>query len=268
VPLQDLGEVRIYYERSGTGPQHIVFVHGLRNSGDVWRTTRERLNQQRFTSWFLDLPGCGHSPAPKRWEHCTIERYAEDTFGFCRDLGITDAVLVGHSLGCGIAALLALDHPELIRGLVLAAPVSFQGLDYVPADWQEALIHPTDEKTRYLARLAFHRMPDDEMFARLLDMLSSASPVHVEGAVRSMRDFRIIDRLGELHTPTLVVEGDRNHHVPLPNTLNIAAAVPGCLLQVFHNVGHVPFIEVPDEFVALLEEFVGVDLPAAEVERT
>jgi pimeloyl-ACP methyl ester carboxylesterase len=46
-PLHDDANVRIYYERSGTGAQHVVFVHGLRNSSDVWRITRERLNEER-----------------------------------------------------------------------------------------------------------------------------------------------------------------------------------------------------------------------------
>ena len=248
------------YERYGTGPQHVIFVHGLRNSGEVWWPVRERLDGARISAWFVDLPGCGRSPAPQRWEQCTIEQYAIDVVRFAADVAIGDVVLVGHSVGGAIATQVALDHPELVRGLVLVAPASFQGLDYISDDDIETLIRAEDAVIEAVTRMAFHRTPDDATFARVLAIVRAATSTHTEGIVRSMRECRIIDRLGELETPALLVEGDRSLHVPLRNSLATYNAIRDCSIHVFHNVGHVPFMEARDEFVALLDEFIEVDL--------
>src|SRR5450755_1095030 len=62
----------IFYETSGEGPQQLVFVHGFRNSTESWTPVRDRLNPGRSTSWYLDLPGTGHSFTPETWADCTI----------------------------------------------------------------------------------------------------------------------------------------------------------------------------------------------------
>ena len=244
------------YERFGTGPQRVIFVHGMRNSGEVWWPVRERLDGARISAWFIDLPGCGRSRAPDRWEQCTIEEYARDVTQFAIEMAIDDAVLVGHSVGAAIVAQVALDRPDLVRGLVLVAPASFEGLDFVSDDGIERLVRADDEVVEALTRMAFHRTPDDATFARVLAVVRSASSVHTEGVVRSMQTCRLIERVGALDQPTLLIEGDHSLHVPLRYSLATYAAIPRCSLHVFHNVGHVPFMEVPDEFAALLGQFI------------
>lgn len=250
----------MFYERFGSGAQHVIFVHGLRNSGEVWWPVRERLDGARVSAWFVDLSGCGRSPVPARSDQCTIEGYADDVWRLATELALDDVVLVGHSVGGAIVTQIALDHPEMVRGLVLVAPASFQGLDYVSDDQVEMLAHADDDVVEALTRMAFHRTPDDATFARVLAIVRSASSTHTEGIVRSMQTCRLIDRVGGLDVATLMVEGDHSLHVPLRNSLATYAAIPGCSLHVFHNVGHVPFIEAPDEFAALLAEFIETDL--------
>jgi pimeloyl-ACP methyl ester carboxylesterase len=76
-----------------------------------------------------------------------------------------------------------------------------------------------------------------------------------------MGECRLIDRLENLRTPTLLVEGARSLYVPLRYSLATAIAIRGCLVHVFHNVGHDPFMEMPDDFAALVDEFIVSDLP-------
>jgi pimeloyl-ACP methyl ester carboxylesterase len=71
-----------------------------------------------------------------------------------------------------------------------------------------------------------------------------------------MRDFRVEQELGSLGCRTLLIAGDRDRHVPLRNHLATAMAIPRCGLQIFHDVGHVPFAEVPDEFDEVLSRFL------------
>ena len=71
-----------------------------------------------------------------------------------------------------------------------------------------------------------------------------------------MRDFVVADRLAELDLPTLLLCGDRDRHVPLANHLATWRAIRRCGLQVYFDVGHVPFAEVPDRFAEDLGRFL------------
>lgn len=107
-----------------------------------------------------------------------------------------------------------------------------------------------------LALAAFRRPLPAGVLDDVLATVRSASAAHVEGAARSMRDFRVEDALGGLAVPALLVAGDRDRHVPLRNHLATAQAIPRCGLQVFHDVGHVPFVEVPDACAEVLARFL------------
>lgn len=267
VAVAQVGGLNVYFEVSGSGPAQLVFIHGLRNSLDTWWAVRERLDPKRYTATYLDLPGCGDSDTPPTWEQCTIEAYAPLVRAFFEVVGLHDVVLVGHSLGGGIGLELALRFPDLMRGLVLVAPASTQGLDFLTDEQFEALLNPNQNELMAFARAAFHRPVSEEAFDRLVAAVTAARPVHIEGAIRSCRDFKILDRLSGLATPAFVVGGDRDRHVPVRFTLQTAAAIPRCAVHIYHDVGHVPFWEVPDEFAALLDYYLNVDLPAIEASK-
>lgn len=255
-----IGGLRVHYEQEGTGAVPLVFVHGTGNSIQTWWAVRERLDGHRYTATYLDLPGCGASEAPGSWESCTIGAYADVVADLCAQLGLDHPVLVGHSLGGAIGISLAMESPEFLRGLVLVAPASTEGLDYLPESSAQGLLAPTEDGLRSIAGLAFHRPVPPEHFEALVAAVASATPVHFEGVLVSCREFRVADRLGAIATPTLLVAGDRDRHVPLRYALRTASAIPHCGVHIFHNVGHAPFWEVPDDFVALLDEFTGPDL--------
>jgi sigma-B regulation protein RsbQ len=241
--------------RSGAGPRHLVLVHGFRNAGSAWAPLMERL-PEGFTALAPDLPGCGTSDRPATWERCTVGAYARDVAALIAAEELTRPVLVGHSLGGGIGIRIAIDHPDLLGGLVLVAPGSTRGLDFISAGQIEALIDSTDDELVSLAHAAFRRPPPPEVFEQVLDVVRSASPQHIEGVVRSMRDFCVESELAGIGCRTLVIAGDRDRHVPLRNHLATAMAIPRCGVQVFTDVGHVPFVEVPDEFDRVLLRFV------------
>jgi pimeloyl-ACP methyl ester carboxylesterase len=267
VAVAEVGGLRVHFEMTGSGPEHVIFVHGLRNSADTWWPVRDHIDPLRYTATYLDLPGCGESDTPPSWERCTIDAYAELVKAFCEIVGVSNPAFVGHSLGGGIGLALALAAPGFFRGLVLVAPVSTQGLDFVSEAQFDALLNPSDKEIVDFAMAAFHRPVPEDAFEHLLATVRAARPAHVEGALRSFRDFKILPRLRDLTTPTLVIGGDRDRHVPVRFTLQTAAAIPRCAVQIYHGVGHVPFWEVQDDFVALLERYLSVDLPAIEASR-
>ena len=159
VPTTKIAGLDVYYECEGTTGPSLLFIHGFRNSSQSWMRLRSHLDASRTRSWYLDLPGCGRSGSPVTWRDCTIGAYTETVRQFCARIGLSDVILVGHSLGGGIAINMALEHPELLRGLVLVAPTPADGIGYLSEEQISSLIDPSHDGLEALARAAFHRPP-------------------------------------------------------------------------------------------------------------
>ena len=71
-----------------------------------------------------------------------------------------------------------------------------------------------------------------------------------------MRAFTRQADLGTLDLPSILVCGDRDRHVPLRNHLTTQQAIPRCGLQVYFDVGHVPFVETRDRCAADVARFL------------
>lgn len=242
--------------QSGAGDQNLVFVHGFQNDHTAWRPLIDRLDATRYRSTSFDLVGCGVSGGADTWERCTIDQYAADLQALCDALDLHRPVAVGHSLGAATVLAAALANPGRFAGLVLIAPASTTGLDFVPDDDFEVLAHPTREQQEALARAAFRHPPPDEEFQQLTEVIAHASPQHVEGAARAMRSFTCQQDLGAIQVASLLVCGDRDRHVPLRNHLSTHRAIPRCGLQVYFDIGHVPFVETPDHCAADVDRFL------------
>ncbi|HXW44022.1 MAG TPA: alpha/beta hydrolase [Streptosporangiaceae bacterium] len=241
--------------QSGRGDQDLVFVHGFQNDHSAWSPLVERLDEDRYRFTSFDLPGCGASADAPGWERCTIGEYAGDLTALCDALGLERPVAIGHSLGAAVVVSAALAHRGRFAAAVLIAPASTSGLDFLPDEASfDSLAHPTPEQQAALARSAFRRAPADEDFAALLAVVARASARHIEGAARSMRAFK--PELAALDLPSIVICGDRDRHVPLRNHLATQQAISRCGLQVYFDIGHVPFAEAPDRCAADVSRFL------------
>src|SRR5207302_8633991 len=137
----------------------------------------------------------GPATAPAR---CTIQEYACDLLSLCDELDLSSPGVVGHSLGAATAVQAALDQPKRFRALVLVAPASTTGLDFVPDDAFDQLSHPTEDDQRTLARAAFRKPLPQGDFEALMAVISRATPEHIEGSAESMREFNRITDLERL----------------------------------------------------------------------
>ncbi|MEM8621845.1 MAG: alpha/beta hydrolase [Actinomycetota bacterium] len=246
---------QIAFSQEGSGDIDLVLIHGFQNDRTAWQPFVDRLDKSRFRVVAFDLVGCGESSTPAEWTRCTIDEYAADLVALCNQLELSAPIVVGHSLGGATALRSALNAPDRFGALVLVAPASTTGLDFLPEDQFDTLRNPTVAQQRALARAAFRHPPSDDQFEELMAVIARASPQHIEGAARSMRDFVCIGELDALVPPALLVCGDRDRHVPLRNLLATQQAIPRCGLQVYFDVGHVPFVETPDSFVVDVGRF-------------
>jgi pimeloyl-ACP methyl ester carboxylesterase len=113
---------RIHYVDEGAGPT-LLLIHGL--GGHLRHFTHSLVARlaTEFRVVVMERPGSGHSTRA-RGAAAGPRAQADTVAAFVRALGLERPVLVGHSLGGTVALATALEHPELVRGLALIAPLT------------------------------------------------------------------------------------------------------------------------------------------------
>ena len=111
--------IKIQYYRSGEEKQPIIMLHGLSDNGLCWNYFAMAL-QPGYDVILLDARGHGLSDKPETGY--SANDHAADVAGFIKEMRLENPVVVGHSMGGVTAAVLASQHPGMIKCLVLEDP--------------------------------------------------------------------------------------------------------------------------------------------------
>jgi pimeloyl-ACP methyl ester carboxylesterase len=119
----DIGDVELTYLERGKGPL-VVMVHGALGDCRTWSRLGSLLAQQyRVVSYSRRYHHL--SPSPQGKIDYSYRQHVDDLIELIRALGLGPAHLVGHSYGATVAALVALERPEMVSSLVLGEPSLF-----------------------------------------------------------------------------------------------------------------------------------------------
>jgi pimeloyl-ACP methyl ester carboxylesterase len=252
------GSARLQYFEHGHGPEVLVLVHGYRSSGRVWGLAQQALDPERFRTIALSNRGAGDSDRTDREADYTIEAFAANLHDAVLELGVSDFTLVGHSMGGATVTRYALDHPDMIRALVLVDPAPLAGRA-LPDGWEAAIRR--DFAAGSLGEEAAAAGATEEVVAlrqKLAADIARNPLVRMLAGRRSMAALRLRDRLASLRMPVLVVGGDRDTTVGVENILAEYVALPGGTrsLQILHGAGHSPNVEQAAQFAEVLDRFV------------
>jgi pimeloyl-ACP methyl ester carboxylesterase len=265
----ELPGATVNYAEIGEG-EPIIFVHGLAGCWQNWLENLPRLGRTH-RAIALDLPGFGDSPMPS-WS-IDMPAYGRLIHDFCEKLGIDRAAaLVGNSMGGFVSTEAVIEQPSRFERLVL---VSAAGISFAEAQGRrdKALIRMFEATIPALAgprrtwltrprgrRLAFGNIfnyPNrvrPELLYEQIDP-SVRSPGFAD-AIRAIGGYDTRHRLTEIEIPTLVVWGLNDHIVPVEAAIGYHRLIPGSRLELFERTGHVPQMERPSRFNALLDEFL------------
>lgn len=100
---------------SGAGTEAIIFIPGFACSSDVWNETKVQYEKDH-TCYTLTMPGFAGVPAE---ENPGFEAWEKEIAAFISEKKIAKPVIVGHSMGGGLAMALAADYPELVSKIVV-----------------------------------------------------------------------------------------------------------------------------------------------------
>jgi|SRR6187551_89933 len=268
----------ISYVEAGEGPV-LLLIHGMAGHCDNWREVVEPLSS-RHTVIAPDLPGHGAS-APGAGDY-SIGALAAGLRDLLLALGHQRATLVGHSLGGGIAMQLAYQFPEMVERMVLVSsgglgpevsPVlraaALPGADLFISVTAGAGQRVGSVLGRGLSAIGLRPSADVAEVARgyasLEDPARRAAFLDTLRAVVGTRGQRVgaADRLYLAEAvPLLIVWGARDSIIPVRHGEDAHRAIPGSRLEIFEDVGHMPQLEAPGRFIAVLERFLRETEPA------
>jgi pimeloyl-ACP methyl ester carboxylesterase len=259
-----------------TGPEvddtPVVFVHGLSGSWTNWLENLPHF-ARRHRVIAMDLPGFGASPMPP-WE-ISIKRYGQFVARLLGVLGVPGAAMVvGNSMGGFIAAELAIADPERVERLVLVSAagltIEHQRNDRVLAALrtvETALAWYLTWSVKHSGALARRPRGRKLMTAWVIEHPERLpAPIVYEqaqgtgkpgfvAALDALTSYPIRDRLSSIVCPTLVVWGEEDNLVPVSDAYEFERLITDARAVVWPDTGHVPMLERPAAFNALVEAF-------------
>ncbi|GHO88510.1 alpha/beta fold hydrolase [Dictyobacter formicarum] len=258
--LKSVRGISIGYDEYGSGFP-LVLLHGHPFNRSMWQDQKETL-QSICRVITPDLRGYGETTiVPGK---TTMEEFAGDLAALLDDLGIDRIILGGLSMGGQIVFEFYRQFPERVHALLLA--------DTQPqVDTEEA------RAARYVTaeRILNEGMQDfaEELLPKLLAKGTMASQPDVVSSVRHMivktkpegaaaalrgraerRDYTPL--LREIAVPTLIIVGSEDEFTPIQDAELMNRGIAGSQIAIIEGVGHMPNMERPDEFNAVLRQFL------------
>ncbi len=260
MPEISTGKVHLFYDDIGAGPA-VLFSHSWFCDGQQWPQVDAVVNAG-FR--ILNLDHRGHGRSGPHHHRYTVWDIADDLVAVLDDAGVSEAVLVGLSVG-GFASLrAALRHPGRVRALVLAgSSASVQG-------WQgkvkAATLGPvwlTPARTLVLPQVVkalfgpTARRKQPQLINEWKQRFLNQDPKSMMVALRAIvsRDD-VTSRLGEISVPTLVIVGEEDRDPGVTASASTCAHIAGAHLVVLPNTGHLAALEQPAAFADALLGFL------------
>ena len=111
--------VKIHYYRTGIGKTPFVLFHGAADNGLCWTPVAEKLS----TDYDIIMPDArGHGLSDRLEPGSSPIVAVGETVGLINELGLSQPIIMGHSMWAGTAAAIATEHPELPRAVILEDP--------------------------------------------------------------------------------------------------------------------------------------------------
>jgi pimeloyl-ACP methyl ester carboxylesterase len=223
----------------------LIFIHGSGSTGKVWR-----YQSNAFAgSIAVDLPGRPDG------EFCTsIESAVAWLKALVDEEGLTDLVLVGHSLGTAIALQYAIEHPDDLKGLVLIGGGARLRVHPDTLGFLEQAIATPDSFPQMFAN-SWKKVPED--FAKELraEALSLGPEVFLND-MKACDVFDVIENLGEINTPTLAITGTKDVMTPPKYAEFLRDRMPNTQTTFIEGGTHFVFGEFPDQVNDAISSFL------------
>lgn len=251
---------KINYVERGEGQRTVILLHGLGGDWTRWKAVLEPL-AKNFRVIALDQLGFGKSSRP------TIsysERVlAESLAHFMRDNKISQATIIGNSMGAGVAYGFAVDHPEMVERLIIVNGGPTRCGDLRKKDdpfiTKQTKVIDREGVNRYFADLVYEKkvitpsVLDDLYRTRMESKETTYSMVQSfvtgEGCLTN-------EQIAKIRIPTLFIWGKHDQLSSLERGKRLQSEISGAQFSLIENAAHLPHMEQPQVFVDAVTTFM------------
>ncbi len=264
---------RVHYRIRGAADAPVLLLlHGSNASLFTWEKWSERLSDTyRVVS--VDLPGHGLTGATPNGDYSNAGM-ANFVAAFADKIGLKTFALAGNSMGGGVAARFAEEHPERVTALILVdaggMPVKASG-DKVPLafrllrqGWLRPILSHLNPKPLVREGLNDAIVRKSILTPQMIDLYSDMALMEGSRAATAERfgqyaagDANFIkDHVGALKMPVLILWGEEDHLIPVAAAGVWRDAIPGSKLLIYSGTGHIPMEEVDFQSASDVRDFL------------
>lgn len=230
-------------------PIAVVLIHGAGGTHLDWAQKLRHL--EGATVYALDLPAHGRSDRSSAFP-ITIPAYAQLITTFIQQLS-QPTCLIGHSMGGAIAQTVALQPPVNLKGIVLLGTGARLRVT-------EKLLTFTDEEyptiARWLASFFWTEGTPITILDRSQQRLLQIPPAITRADFYACQQFSLLDQLGQLTLPTLVIGSTGDKLTPFKYSQQLAEQIPHAQLMMIENAGHMFHLAEPEKVAAAVQQFI------------
>lgn len=261
-----VNDAEVFYEAHGTGRPFVLFSETACD-GEIWKLYQVPEFSKDHLVIIHDYRGTGKSSKPSI--DYTTRMFCDDAAAVLEQLGVRDAVVLGHSMGGRVAQLLALEYPQRVSRLILASTgAAFPGALGLPLTMVKEMIEWGYPKyvREHTIQVGFtdefvttHSDRVEEFFRTRLANLCPVEFYLRHVLARQSHDTR--DRLKNLRVPTLVMVGEHEGDPNLPMTHRassemLARAIPGAQFVILPGQKHNYLASAPETAHRIIRDFL------------
>jgi pimeloyl-ACP methyl ester carboxylesterase len=254
---------KLYYEEHGSGPQTIVFAHGLLWSGRMFQAQVEAL-KNRYRCITFDFPGQGQSELAR--DGYDMDTLAADAATLIKQLNATPCHFAGLSMGGFVAMRMGIRYPELVRSLILMETSAdpeppenipkYKMLSFI-SRWISVRLIAGKTMQIMFGQTFLNDPARREQRERWRGYLIANNQTGIGRALIGVIERKgVYEQLGSIKCPTLVIVGEQDVATVPAKAERIAAAIPGAKLVRIPNAGHTSTVEEPGAVTKAIEEFL------------
>src|SRR3989344_2332100 len=253
----ELGGIQVHYKEAtpaGGQGEALLILHGWGASSESWILLQRALSKEGFRVIAIDLPGFGRTNPPAvAWG---VQEYANFVERFVSAIGLDKFFLLGHSFGGQIAISFTVEHQELVKKLILAAPPGIRR----PPGMKEKLVAVFSKITNTILWVVPSRGAREQLKKLGYRLIGRRDYFKAEGVMREIMQRVIREDLfsvfSQIRVPTLIVWGDDDRLVPVEDAYVLVREIPHSAVEIISGAGHVPHLKTPEKLSQLVTKFL------------
>jgi len=244
-----INDIKINYKITGEG-QDVLLLHGWGCSLEIWKTLQSQL-EKKFRVTSIDFPGFGKSDEPKVvWG---VEEYTRCTEQLIEKLGLKNPVLIGHSFGGRVSILLS-SRNEYVKKVILTDSAGVK-----PQNTKISVSRVFSKMKKLSTKIIGEKMTE-KLVKPFANSLASEDYKNASGMMKEILkkvvDEDLQSEMPKIKASTLLIWGEKDTATPVSDAKIMEKLIPDSGLVVFPGCTHYSFLENPNYYYTIVENFL------------